>query len=514
MRKNWHIRITLVLFTAAIVLFSVRCRKEKPVEIFFQEEELLISDYLQEHQDEFSVLIRVLELTDLKATLNAYGHYTFFAPDNQAFSDFCSEHGKSSVDEFDREYLITLVKYHLLDISIESAYFSDGVIEDTTYSGDHLVVTFLEGGLKSIMVNDAFITDRDLHVENGVIHKIDKVLEPVVGSIVDRLLETPGFEIFSEALVLTGIADSLGIINIGLDEDVFIRSRFTLFVEPDEIYNNEGISTVNDLVAKYSDTGNPADRNDGLYQYMAYHVVPGLFYLNELDSFNYATLAPNMLINIRLEDRIYLNRHVNGKDGLPADQTITVVENESNRLAKNGTFHVIDRILEPCEPQPVYMIIDLTDYQGISIGQQYTEKEVEHIPGISSENTGIYFRNSILVDGETNIQTTSDKVGWVVEFDLPPIMRGRYDIYFHFASYQSNTGWAQAFWDDARLGNTFSFVHSKRWPGVEWKYDYNTEEYLGRLILPQTRPHRIRFVSLDGGYGNFDYLTLLLVNDE
>lgn len=511
---NTHKNILiLILFAAVVNLLLVGCKEDEILEVFFTEEELLISDYLEEHRDEYSSLIRVLELTNLKATLNAYGRYTFFAPDDDAFDSFCSLHGKASVEDFETDFLTTLVKYHLLKIEIESAYFRDGVMPDTTYSGDYLVVTFSEGGLSTIMVNDAYVTKRDIHVENGVIHQIDKVLQPIVGSVIDRLKEKSSFSIFNEALRVTGIADSLDIISIGLYKDNYIRSRFTLFVESDETFLQNGISSVNDLVAKYSDTGDPTNKKDGLYQFMAYHVLPGNYFLNKLDTFNYQTLAENLLINIRLEDRIYLNRHVNNLNGQPVEQIITVIEEESNQQAKNGTYHVIDKVLEPCEPFPVYLIIDLTDYQGISIGRDYTEKEVESIPGISTKNTGIYFRNSILADGETNLQTTSERVGWVVEFELPAIIRGKYDVYLHWASHPINTGWAQGFWDDARFGSTFSFVHQMRWPGVEWKRDYNTSQYMGRLILTETEPHRIKFVSLQDGYGNFDYLALWPVDN-
>jgi len=502
----------LALCAAAACFLAGSCRKEEPPEVFFEEDELLISAYLEEHADEYASLISVLELTNLRSTLNAYGHYTFFAPDDDAFAAFCDRHGKASVEDFEVDYLTTLVKYHLLNMEIESSYFRDGVIQDTTFSGDYLVVTFSEGGLETIMVNDATITRRDIHVENGIIHRIDEVLEPIVGSVVDRLGELGGYSIFHEALQLTGLADSLDMITIGLGKDLFIRSRFTLFVESDATYGEHGITGAGDLVSRYSDTGDPADRQDGLHRYMAYHVVPGLHYLNEIDSFNYPTLAENLLINVKLDEEVYLNRHAG--EGQTGEEFIRVIEEESNQSAKNGAIHVIDRIMEPYEPDPVYTVIDLTDYQGISLGQQYTERELEDIRGVRTKHTGLYFRNSILADGETNLQTTTDRVGWIVEFDLPPIIRGRYDIHFHWASYQTNTGWAQAFWDGARLGSTFSFVHHKRWPGVEWLYNYNTEQYLGRLILTETQPHRIKFVSLENGYGNFDYLVLRPVENE
>jgi uncharacterized surface protein with fasciclin (FAS1) repeats len=493
----------------ALVL-AAGCKKERFDEIFFEEEELLISAYLEEYPETYGTLIRVLELTGLKSTLNAYGHYTFFAPDDEAFAKFIDEHGKSSIEEFEIDYLTSLVKYHLLNIEIESSYFRDGVIQDTTLSGDHLVVTFSEGGLETIMVNDAMITKRDVYVENGILHKINRVLDPIVGSIVDRLEGEGEYSIFCDALELTGLSDSLDIITIQVSEDISFRSRFTLFVESDETYAGNGIYDVQELVDRYSDSENVSDPQNGFYRYVAYHVIPDLLFLNDLDTFNYPTLAANMLINVSIGDDILLNQ---GLYEGSVTQFVRVNPEESNRQAKNGTYHQIEQVLETAEPPPVYLVIDLTNYQGISLGKEYTEQEMEDISGIRTDNTGIYFRNSILSDGETNLQTTEQEAGWSVEFSLPPVIRGKYDIYFHWASYQTNTGWAQAFWDGARLGDTFSFEHQKRWPGQEWKRDFNTSQYLGRLVLTVTETHTIRFASLEDGYGNFDYLVLIPVID-
>ncbi len=501
---NKH-RILLSIVSLAFILL-LGCREEEPLEVFFEEEELLISAYLEEHSDKYSTLIRVLEIAELKNTLNAYGHYTFFAPDNDAFQNFCADNGKGSVEEFDKDYLVTVVKYHLIDVELESSYFRDGVIQDTTYTGDYLVITFSEGGLETILVNDALIKDRDIHVENGIIHGIDKVLMPIVGSVFDRLQEFEAFSIFREALELTGIDDTLDLVRIDLNEDIFIRSRFTIFAEPDNVFKAKGINTAADLVGKYSDTGDPVNKEDGLYQYMAYHILPGLHFLNEIDSFNYPTLAENRLINVKIESHVYLNWHQEDQGGQSTDRYITVVEENSNHQAKNGVLHEIDDMLEPFEPEPAYLVIDLTDYQGLSLGQAYSEKDLEDIPGVWAENTGVLFRNSILADGETNLQTTSDAAGWAVEFELAPILRGKYDVYLHWASHPINTGSAQAFWDGARFGGVFSFVHNKRWPGVEWKYDYNTSTYMGRLWLTETVRHKVKFISLADGYGNFDYM--------
>ena len=505
MQRSTGILKLPILFAVAINSLLMSCQEEEPVELFFEEEELLISAYLEEHSEEFSSLIGVLEITNLKTTLNAYGHYTFFAPDNDAFDKFLAENGKSSIEEFDTDYLTTLVRYHLLDIEIESSYFRDGVIRDTTFSGDHLVITFSSGGLETIMVNDANISQRDIHVENGVIHRIDRVLTPIIGSIIDRLREFEGYEIFLEALEISGLSDTLDIIRVALNEDISFRSRFTIFVEPDEVYSREGIYTANDLANKYSDTGDPTNVEDGFYQYMAYHVVPGLHFLNEIDSFNYPTLAENQLISVKVANHIYLNpQQVDGQGWEPS---LMIVEEQSNRQAKNGVFHEIDQVLVPQVPAPAYLVVDLTDYQGITLGYDYSEEDFRDIPGISTKHTGIYFRNSILGDGETNLQTTSNSAGWMVEFELAPMLRGKYEVYIHFASHRTNTNHVQGFWDGARFGGVLDFQHQRRDPEADgWLRNFNTNNHIGRLLLTETCSHKLKFISLGEGFGNFDYL--------
>jgi uncharacterized surface protein with fasciclin (FAS1) repeats len=502
------------VFAVSFSVLLISCREDETVEVFFEEDELLISDYLEAHSDEYGTLIRVLELTRLKTTLNAYGHYTFFAPDDDAFDKFLAQQGKSSVEEFDAAYLTILVRYHLLDIEIESSYFRDGVIQDTTYSGDRLVITFSEGGLETIMVNDAFISERDIHVENGIIHRIDGVLTPIIGSISDRLRETDGYEIFSEALGIAGLSDTLEIIRIDLNEDIFFRSRFTIFAEPDEVYKKDGIHEAGDLVSRYSDTGDPTSREDGFFKFMAYHVVPGLHFLNEIDTFNYPTLAENQLINVKIGEHIYLNPESGNGDEQSAGTSVMIVEEQSNRQAKNGVFHEIDKMLIPIVPPPAHLVVDLTDYQGLTLGQEYSEEDLRDIPGIASKHTGIYFRNSILGDGETNLQTTNSSAGWLVEFELAPIQRGKYDVHVHFASHRTNTNQVQGFWDGARFGGVQDFQHQRRDPEADgWLRDFNTSNYIGRLLLTETASHKIKFISLGDGFANFDYLVFQPIED-
>ncbi len=506
------IKILLIFFIILIstcILVFTGCKEEIKPETFFEEEELLISDYLEEHIDEYSSLLRVLEITSIKPILNAYGHYTFFAPDDLAFDNYCQEKGYSSVDEFETGFLKNLIKYHLLNIEIETNFLPNGALPDTTYSGDNLVFTFSEGGIQTILINgESKIIERDIKVENGRIHKINKVLDPVIVSMYTKLSDLDEYGIFSEALEITGLADTLDIIYIPLTEDKDIRSRFTLFVESDEVFLNAGIQNISDLIDRFSDTPDPTDKQNGLYRFMAYHIIPGKYFLNNLDSFNYATLAENKLVNVYINDEIYLNYHQIEQEGDTSEFYVSILEDESNKGVKNGVYHSIDKMLEVYDPAPVYQIFEFTSYQGIEINEIYTSEDLEYIDGIDTDNTGLWYRMSILDEDSSYLETTSSSLGWSVEFEIPPIMKGAYRVYLHFVSDQDRTESVQAFWDGKILGNEFSIRRQKRPPRrpPEWVYDFRVAHELGTVNLMETKSHVIKFVALQDGLGVFDYL--------
>jgi uncharacterized surface protein with fasciclin (FAS1) repeats len=500
------------LVTVACLILVTGCEIEDQIEVFYEEEELLISAYLEEHSSTYSTLLSVLEITGIKSILNAYGHYTFFAPDNNAFAEFCQENGCSSVEDFEVSYLTMLVKYHLLDIEMETHFLPNGVLADTTFSGDNLIFSFSEGGLKTIMINSrATITERDIKVENGRIHRIDKVLPPVFLSVYERISEEPAYSLFTEALEATGLKDTLSVINIELREDLSIKSQFTLFIESDQVFAAEGIHSLDDLISMYSDSGDITQPDNGLNRFMAYHCVTGKYFLNQIDSFNYNTLAENEQINVTIGDDIYLNQKMLDYNGQSEVWHIGIITEESNKPAKNGVYHAIDKVMEVSVPDPVYFKFEFTDYQGISPNTIYREKDLEYIDGITAENTGLYYRPSILDEDSMYLETTSTMVGWLVEFTIPPITKGRYRVILHWVSDNDRASSVQAFWDEQLFGANFSMHRKKRPPRrpPEWVHDFRVSHEIGVVTLKETTSHNLKFISLQEGYGEFDYVTFL-----
>jgi len=158
----------------------------------------------------------------------------------------------------------------------------------------------------------------------------------------------------------------------------------------------------------------------------------------------------------------------------------------------------------------LYCKFEFTDYQGIAIDNIYTSDDLRHVKGISCEDTYLWYRNSVIDEDSSYLETTSNSVGWSVEFVLPPIVKGKYDVYLHWVSDKDRTPAVQVFWDDQRFRDNISLnrkVRSWETGSREWKHDIRVFDYLGTLILSETQSHTIKFISLQDGIGVFDYIS-------
>ncbi len=115
-------------------------------------------------------LVAALEKANLVTTLKGEGPFTVFAPTDQAFADL-----GINLDDVDVDTLANILTYHVVSGKVMSSDLSDGM-EATALNGD--VLTFTIGD--TVSVNDATVIIADVPVSNGVIHVIDKVLNPVV----------------------------------------------------------------------------------------------------------------------------------------------------------------------------------------------------------------------------------------------------------------------------------------------------------------------------------------------
>jgi len=271
---------------------------------FIDEEEYSISEFLDQNQDQFSRFRELVIATGKHSTLNAYNPwgdgFTLFLPEDRAFDQYISGSAKyNSFDQIleDLSFCNSLVMYHLVNKSIGTVEFPFGALPDSTASGDYITITPEIRADTSIYKanNIATVIIPDIEVNNGMIHAIDEVLDPIVYSSFDWLSENPDYSIISALFEITHLRDTMGIYITSGDGELQ-KNEYTVLAEPDSIYRRNGISDIGDLVEKYGTPGmSPDDVENRLYEFAAYHILEGQYFLDAFQgsrNYNTYTTAP------------------------------------------------------------------------------------------------------------------------------------------------------------------------------------------------------------------------------
>ena len=162
---------------------------------------------------------------------------------------------------------------------------------------------------------------------------VDNVLLPSVKTIAKQLEENPDYSIFVQAMKETGFFTVLNTVNPDLS-----KRWVTVFAENNQALAYSGFNNYAALKAKYSKTGNPANTNDSLYMYVAYHISDGLKFLGDIiSSPTHETLLPQEVLSVKLiNQNVILNQ-----DEFNGVLELGVVLNraKSDNAATNGVFH-------------------------------------------------------------------------------------------------------------------------------------------------------------------------------
>ncbi len=208
-----------------------------------------VADYLTgrvEYHGDYSYFIAILQKAELWGQLRTYGAYTCFAPDDsaiQAYIDLRYAEASDSLkpifqsletvlqnrklcDTIARTHIFANVMYasdlsgngvlqhpNLLDRyvtyssapdSSRKAYDANGNVIKAADGSDSVLIT-----LKYIINMQAELVTSDDSVQNGVVHRINKVLRSSNQFLPGLMKENPNLTIFYSALLATGLKDTL-----------------------------------------------------------------------------------------------------------------------------------------------------------------------------------------------------------------------------------------------------------------------------------------------------------------
>lgn len=315
-------------------------------------EEIVISDDKQidelMEENNLTLFLNILDKSEMRSTVHAYGNYTFFVPNDKAVTDYLNLIGKASVNDITKEEAVQIINYHLLNVSdktdsITTKNFVNGRMSYPNFSGSYLT-TKQEGENIRINRQALILSPRDIRASNGYLHIIDKVLtppDPINESIAARVFSLgDNYKIFKEAFERSGMATILSENEKGKWK--------TLFIQDDASFAAAGISNLTDLIAElHSNTPAIEDADTLLKNFIAYHTVPRLEYVADLMVVSsLETLVKNQIIsftrkNADTETQILLNELNLGQTteaGVPIDRN----SEYSDWTCSNGVIQKIN----------------------------------------------------------------------------------------------------------------------------------------------------------------------------
>lgn len=312
------LKTSVAMLLLAIVSQSlVSCSDEPTGDNYYTFTGEMVSDYLDNRPEMFSEFTKVLKRSGVYGKVATYGTYTCLAPTNEAMEAYLHSRGYESVDQLSKEDCDTLSWNHI----VQKAYFTpdlvDGRFPDKNMNDRYLTFscdsTATNGNLM-YYVNTSKMIVRDDSVENGVVHTLDRVIEPSSLYLLEKMKEDPNISLFVEALEMTGLSDKLyeyedpnysiadldsvykGVPFHRTNFDGFIyypEKRYTMFtalVETNDVFADAGITDIESLVeyakSVYHETY-PNDYPNGdeydddytnpknpLNRFVAYHLLP------------------------------------------------------------------------------------------------------------------------------------------------------------------------------------------------------------------------------------------------
>ena len=250
-----------------------------------------IEDYLANRPDQFSSFNYILQRAGLDKLMSGYGTYTCFAPTNEAVTEYIDSlyndqenkelpHNgmtENSLEGLTDSLCNDIAKFHIAATEVMAINMESGMTINTMLGRD--INTNIDSITGSTIINAySHITSMDNELENGVLHEIDHVIRRSNLLVAGEMEKHPDlFTLFSQALKLTGLADSLtkkerkltppaNSYNFYTPEKDILGS--TIFAETDDVLAENNISNSEDLIRHASDVyGNCAAGGSGWYDY-------------------------------------------------------------------------------------------------------------------------------------------------------------------------------------------------------------------------------------------------------
>ncbi len=182
-----------LLALIVIVLSHSSCNDDLDGKTFVVSDDIMIDEYITQKDPSMSTFLEIVDKTGFRGMIHAYGTYTCFIPTNDAIDAYAKQKGKSSWKDFSDTELENMVKFHIVNDTLQTSDFVDGRLPSPTLLKKYLTTaTESSGTTASIRVNrQGVITVKDIRCANGYINKVDEVLSPNQSTLADEVSNLP-----------------------------------------------------------------------------------------------------------------------------------------------------------------------------------------------------------------------------------------------------------------------------------------------------------------------------------
>ena len=123
----------------------------------------------------FTKLNETLAKSGLNKNLEGDGPFTIFAPLDDAFAAISAQTYYGLLREENKEKLVNILGRHVFSKKITSAEIN-GEIKIKAINGEEITIKKVNG---IVYINEAEVVTADIEAPNGVIHFINRVLQPL-----------------------------------------------------------------------------------------------------------------------------------------------------------------------------------------------------------------------------------------------------------------------------------------------------------------------------------------------
>ena len=285
------------------------------------EEEATIGRKL-EGIEKASTFIQLLKNTDKAEALlfSPSGETTVFVPTNAAFEQMSEASRAKLFDPSNKHWLERVLTYHALHNRRVDGYIVGRVEFLQNGLGQYLTVTRTDNG--ETRIDGAKISDADLVCSNGIVHFIDRVLEPVELDLYEQLESDGRFSILTKLITRSGLSK-------------LFQNRhqvYTVFAPTDEAFQTLPEGTVDALMSP--------EKLDLLSDVIRSHIVEGVKTVGKVEGVQPLGTPGTSVQNEY--DQFLIFRDLDARVTID-DRTII----EQDRVTRNGFLHVIDQPLLP-----------------------------------------------------------------------------------------------------------------------------------------------------------------------